>query len=64
MLTRISADGQQAPRRGTTALEYLMMLSLIIVVALVGIGYFGSSTNNMTTSASNAITNSVNNAKK
>ena len=31
-------------RRGTTLMEYLMMISLIITVCLVGIGYFGSST--------------------
>ena len=62
LLTRNPHDAKPAPkqpRRGATAMEYLMMLSLIIVVALVGIGYFGNAANNVTTSASNAISKAV-----
>ncbi len=63
MLIRIplhDADtGLEQPRRGATAMEYLMMMSLIIVVALVGIGAFGSSTKNLTTSAADAIAKSL-----
>ena len=41
------------PRKGVTALEYLMMLSLIIVVCLAAIGYLGTTNgNNMSTSSS------------
>ena len=46
-------------RRGATMMEYLMMMSLIIVVCLVGIGYFGQSTNNTANAASNAISKSL-----
>ncbi len=28
-------------RRGVTAMEYLFVISLILVVAIAGIGYFG-----------------------
>ncbi len=39
-------------RRGVTAMEYLMMISLIVVVCLVAIGYLGGSNNgNMSYSA-------------
>ena len=61
-LTRNPHDATPAPkqtRKGTTAMEYLMMLSLIIVVALVGVGYFGTATNNVTKAASDAISKSV-----
>ena len=54
-----SAPISKSVRRGATAMEYLMMLSLIIVVALAGIGYFGSMTNNVTTATSNAIQKSI-----
>jgi hypothetical protein len=49
----------QRGRRGTTAMEYLMMISLIVVIALTGIGYFGGMTNNVASNASNAITKSI-----
>jgi Flp pilus assembly pilin Flp len=39
-------------RRGVTAMEYLMMISLIVVVCLIAIGYLGGSNNgNMSYSA-------------
>ena len=47
-------------RRGTTLMEYLMMISLIIVVCLVGIGYFGTSNSASLSSSSNAINKSLN----
>jgi uncharacterized protein (UPF0333 family) len=50
---------KKASRRGTTAMEYLLMLSLIIVMALTGVGYFGTMTANLTQSSSNAISNSM-----
>lgn len=46
-------------RRGTTLMEYLMMISLIIVVCLVGIGYFGTSNSASMSSSSNAINKSL-----
>ncbi len=46
-------------RRGATMMEYLMMISLIVVVCLIGIGYFGEQTNATATSTSNAINKSL-----
>jgi Flp pilus assembly pilin Flp len=46
-------------RRGATAMEYLMVISLILVVAMIGVGYFGSMTSNVTQATSNAISKSV-----
>jgi uncharacterized protein (UPF0333 family) len=46
-------------RRGTTLMEYLMMLSLIITVCLAAIGYLGSSNNTNMTNSSTAITKAV-----
>jgi hypothetical protein len=46
-------DAQKQPRRGVTAMEYLMMISLILVACLVAIGYLGANNNaNMSTSSS------------
>ena len=42
-------------RRGTTLMEYLMMISLIVVVCLVAIGYLGTSNNANMSSSSSAI---------
>ncbi len=40
-------------RRGTTLMEYLMMISLIVVFCLIAIGFLGGSNNgNMSNSAS------------
>jgi len=50
---------EKRTRRGTTLMEYLMMISLILTVCLVGIGYFGSKTNDMATSAAKAINKSM-----
>jgi uncharacterized protein (UPF0333 family) len=46
-------------RRGTTAMEYLFMLSLIIVVAMIGIGYLGQSTKANLQNSSNTINNAM-----
>ena len=49
--TKEETANAKEPRRGVTAMEYLMMLSLIIVVCLVAIGYLGTSNNaNMSSS--------------
>jgi hypothetical protein len=50
---------QPLRRRGTTAMEYLMMLSLIILVALVGVGYFGNMTGHLSKANASAISNSM-----
>jgi uncharacterized protein (UPF0333 family) len=54
-----AAVTQKQKRRGVTAMEYLMMISLIVVVCLVAIGYLGSANNNNMTSSSNAINKAV-----
>jgi Flp pilus assembly pilin Flp len=63
MLTRKTTNEDtvpaKEPRRGVTAMEYLMMLSLIIVVCLVAIGYLGNTNNNKMSSSSTAISNSI-----
>jgi hypothetical protein len=40
-------------------MEYLFVLSLIIIVAMTGIGYFGQKTKETTQKASDAITNAT-----
>jgi hypothetical protein len=47
-------------RRGTTLMEYLMMLSLIFVACLIAIGYLGSSNSGNMSNSSNAINKSLN----
>ena len=42
-------------RRGVTAMEYLMMISLILVACLVAIGYLGTANNGNMSTSSNAI---------
>jgi Flp pilus assembly pilin Flp len=42
-------------RCGATLMEYLMMLSLIVVVCLVGIGYVGTSNSGNMNASSTAI---------
>jgi uncharacterized protein (UPF0333 family) len=46
-------------RRGATSMEYLLVLSLILVVAIMGIDYFGQSTKNTTKKANDAIQNAT-----
>jgi uncharacterized protein (UPF0333 family) len=62
LLTRANLleDSPARPRRrGTTMMEYLMMISLIVVVCLIAIGYLGTSNNTNMTSSANAITKSL-----
>lgn len=63
VLTRINSIdatvAQKQARRGTTIMEYLMMLSLIIVVCLIGISYVGGSNSVNMSSSSTAITKSL-----
>ena len=46
-------------RRGATAMEYLFVISLILVVAITGVGYFGQMLNNTATNTANAIENAT-----
>jgi uncharacterized protein (UPF0333 family) len=46
-------------RRGVTAMEYLMVLSLIVVVCLIAIGYVGSTNNGNMSYSTNAITKAI-----
>ena len=50
---------QKQTRRGVTAMEYLMMISLILVACLVAIGYLGTANNGNMSTSSNAITKSL-----
>jgi len=51
---------RRAGRRGTTLMEYLMMISLVVVFCLIAIGFLGGANNgNMSSSA-----NSINKAMK
>lgn len=49
------AERAPARRRGATAMEYLFVISLILIVALSAIGSFGQSTKNTTQQASDAL---------
>ena len=42
-------------RRGTTMMEYLVMISMIVVVCLVAIGYLGGVNNGSMSNSSSAI---------
>jgi hypothetical protein len=42
-------------RRGATAMEYLFVLSLILVAAILGIGYLGQSTKGSAKKSSDTI---------
>jgi Tfp pilus assembly protein FimT len=63
METAASAHEDGTPtksaRRGTTLMEYLMMLSLIVVFCMVAIGIFGNSNNGSMTNSANAINSSL-----
>lgn len=56
-VTHNPADRPQSAstRRGATLMEYLLVLSLIGVACIVGIGYFGTETSNLTQGAQTAI---------
>lgn len=55
--TSSTSDAVAKPRRrwGVTAMEYLMMISLILVVCLIAIGYFGGNNSGNMSGSSNAI---------
>lgn len=63
LLTRTNsteaAVATKQKRRGVTAMEYLMMLSLIVVACLVAIGYLGNANNTSMNASSNAINKSI-----
>ena len=63
VLTRTNSTkpkvSRKQKRRGVTAMEYLMMLSLIIVVCLIAIGYLGTANNGNMSASSSAINKSV-----
>jgi uncharacterized protein (UPF0333 family) len=46
-------------RRGVTAMEYLMMISLILVVCLITIGYLGGTNNTSMSSSASSINKSL-----
>lgn len=46
-------------RKGATMMEYLMMISLIVVVCLVAIGYLGTNNNVNMSSSATSISNSL-----
>jgi hypothetical protein len=46
-------------RRAATAMEYLFVLSLIFVVAMVGVNYFGQATKKTAAAASQAIQSAI-----
>ncbi len=46
-------------RRGATLMEYLMMISLIVVVCLIAIGYVGQQNSGNMNASSSAISNSL-----
>ena len=50
---------EKQKRRGTTLMEYLVMISLIVVVCLIAIGYVGNANNGNMSSSSNAINKAV-----
>ena len=63
VLTRKNSNDQSVAkknkRRGVTAMEYLMMLSLIVVACLVAIGYLGTANKNNMGASSSAINKAV-----
>jgi Flp pilus assembly protein TadG len=46
-------------RRGATAMEYLFVLSLIIIVAMTAIDYFGQSTKANLAKSSDAVNKAI-----
>jgi Tfp pilus assembly protein FimT len=63
MLTRKNTKDRKAPakepRRGVTAMEYLMMLSLIIIVCLVAVSYLGNTNNTNMSNSATSISKSI-----
>lgn len=65
VLTRtqlVNTEASLSPKRrrkGATALEYLMMMSLIIVVCLAAIGYLGTANSANLNTSSNKISTSL-----
>ena len=54
-----AAVAKKQTRRGVTAMEYLMMISLIVVVCLIAIGYLGGANNGNMSRSSNAIDKAI-----
>jgi len=63
VLTRTNAAetpvAKKQPRKGATLMEYLMMISLIIVVCLVAVGYLGTANSNNMSSSSSSIDKAI-----
>jgi Flp pilus assembly pilin Flp len=55
----ISAPSSAAPRRGATAMEYLFMISLILVAAIWAIGSLGQAVRSSTQKSATTITNAT-----
>jgi Flp pilus assembly pilin Flp len=53
-------EAAKGRRRGATAMEYLFVISLILVVLITTIGYFGESVEGTTHNAGKAIEKAVN----
>jgi hypothetical protein len=54
-----STTVKKSVRRGTTLMEYLLMLSLVFVACLVAIGYLGGINAGSLSNSANAINNSL-----
>jgi hypothetical protein len=50
-------------RRGTTVMEYVLILSLIVSVCLVAVGYFGQSNSTVSSGVSDSLSKSMNKGK-
>jgi Flp pilus assembly pilin Flp len=55
----ISTPRAKKGRRGATMMEYLMMLSFIIVVCLAAIGYLGGSNNGSMSGSASSINKAI-----
>jgi uncharacterized protein (UPF0333 family) len=50
---------EKKSRRGATLMEYLMMISLIVVVCLIAIGYVGTANSGNMNSSAKSISKAV-----
>jgi Flp pilus assembly pilin Flp len=53
------SQARSRPRRGATAMEYLFVASLILVVLLSGVNYFGQQTKKIADDAATTIQNAT-----